>query len=1239
MRSFILPCSLLFACASSEEGIKIYNSTPTATITSHTDGTEFLESTLYTFVGQVSDDNHTSADLVVIWSSDTRELCLESSPNANGESSCQVMLDPTETKVQLQVTDPEGVAAMASIDVVVQESDAPTIELLSPTTEDAYYSDQLIPFSAVINDREDEPAELLYVWTSSRDGALSMEATPDSDGTISSFATLTEGQHAISLRVEDSSGKTTTRDVAIVVGGPNIEPQCGIDAPESGSGFVVGQNITFTAMASDDNINNSLLQISWTSDIDGVFNTTAPSTDGDLTVVYDALSIGNHIITLKVEDEVGGLCSDTVSLAVGTPPTLTLTAPMSGDVVSLGDSVSFVGTVSDEEDISNEITMSWVSDLDGVFSTQGSDSNGNLAFGYSALSSGFHNLTTTATDSDGLTTSVVRSLRINTPPSAPEVSILPEGSSTTDNLEVALVESPDLDGDTISYSYVWLKNGISTSYISTSVPASATSYGDVWTVRVTPNDGYTDGVFGEASAIIENTAPTLDSVGITPSAAYNDSVLTCLGTASDADQSVAVTYSWMVGTDTYTGDTLDLSSLSVSPNDGIVCTAHVEDDAGASDDASASVTVLNRDPSVSAVVIDPVVVYSNSSVSCSASLLDDDAEIPTHTVDWSVGGVSIGSGDSLQLDSTMLSVGDVLTCTVTASDSFGGSASGSVSASIQNTAPTIDGVSLVPTTPSKHDTLTCSAAASDIDGDTPSVDVQWENQTSGATYTSTSTGNGMAELDLSTVLVSAQDLVACVVTASDSSGDIATQTEMVEIANSAPTFDTPASITPNSGVLTNTVLSCSASSSDPDDGTLASVFSWYNGTTLLGTGSTYTVLSTETDVGDSISCVATAEDSDGETATSTASVMIENTVPTLSGSAIDLATVYNNDTVTCSAFVSDPDESLTVGYAWTLNGSLVGSGSSLDLSTTAAMPEDTLECLALVGDTQGESASETVSTIIANRLPSAPTIITTPDPALEGIDDLSCSVDVASSDDDGQSVLYSYAWIDPDGTTQQTTLETASLNDTYLAAGTMNMEGIWTCEVTPSDGVDAGSMVSSTLVVEPEVSDYVGVIEMPESGTINGYSGYWNCNGGMRTVIRVTLTENCTDPEIAIYQHSSADSSIQGSYYIMNESGTVLDFTPFETHSNCNPSGQGGWCTPQQFSGITLEAETAYWLAFQNGNGACDMSGPSVYTDSNARTVGIATFDQPRMDNPGSDTRGLPSTSVSWQNRWQLVCF
>ena len=68
----------------SEEGVKVYNTDPEASITSHASGTELMEAVEYTFVGQVSDGNHGMSELKVVWSTDTRALCEESVPGASG---------------------------------------------------------------------------------------------------------------------------------------------------------------------------------------------------------------------------------------------------------------------------------------------------------------------------------------------------------------------------------------------------------------------------------------------------------------------------------------------------------------------------------------------------------------------------------------------------------------------------------------------------------------------------------------------------------------------------------------------------------------------------------------------------------------------------------------------------------------------------------------------------------------------------------------------------------------------------------------------------------------------------------------------------------------------------------------------------------------------------------------------------------------------------------------------------
>ena len=63
------------------------------------------------------------------------------------------------------------------------------------TQNSNHYSDQLIHFSGVIGDNEDAPEDLIVSWSSSVDGDLILDTSPDADGVISDYGYLSEGQH------------------------------------------------------------------------------------------------------------------------------------------------------------------------------------------------------------------------------------------------------------------------------------------------------------------------------------------------------------------------------------------------------------------------------------------------------------------------------------------------------------------------------------------------------------------------------------------------------------------------------------------------------------------------------------------------------------------------------------------------------------------------------------------------------------------------------------------------------------------------------------------------------------------------------------------------------------------------------------------------------------------------------------------------------------------------------------
>jgi hypothetical protein len=1094
----------ILACSDSEEGLKIYNSDPMATITSHVDGAELLESVEYTFVGIVADDNHSTTDLRVKWSTDTRELCAETYPDADGSTSCRVGLEPSDTQLKLQVLDPEDSATLSSISINVQETEAPGIELLSPRTDGVYYSDQLIQFSARISDAEDDVYDLIYEWSSSLEGALPFTVGPDSDGSIEAFMMLSPGQHAISLNVEDTTGKSKTESVVIQVGGPNQEPLCEITEPSPSSTYNLGQNVTFLGTVTDPDINNSLLDIQWISDQDGIFNTTAANTSGELSFITNTLSVGNHTITLQVEDEIGGLCTDTLLLSLGTPPTLEVDEPINSSIFSLNEAITFTATVSDTEELPSDISLSWNSHIDGEFSTQGSDSNGNIYFSFSDLSAGIHNILVYATDSSGLSSSASLSLQINTPPSAPSIEISPEPAYTSDDLYITLTEAADPDGDAITYAYQWYQNGSATAYTSQTVPSSAISSNEVWKIRVTPNDGYIDGNYAEENITISNSEPTVDSISISPTTAYNDSTLTCLATANDDDQSLSVDYSWFSGSNALgNGATLDLSTLTILPTANITCMASVEDDAGASASMQTDRMLENRDPSVSAVQISPTTIYNDDLVSCSATVVDDDGELPTHSTSWSVGGVIIGTGDSIQLDSNTISVGETLICTFEASDSYAATDSDTTSIVISNRSPLIENISLLPNEPSKNDTVLCSASTQDPDFDTTTLTFEWSNGTTGDIYAATSTTTSSSSLDLSTTSALVSDTILCSMTATDIHGSSSNSTQTVTVMNSAPEFDATAEISPNTGVYTNTQLTCTATATDPNDGSITPVFAWSVNGSPLYTGNSYTILAADTDVGDIITCTATATDSDLQSTSSSVAVTIENTEPVLSGTLITPSSgIYNDGSISCTASVADPDETLVITYSWQLASNIIGTSSSINLSTTSALPDDSILCISNVLDTSGASDSESTSITVENRAPSAPVISISPSDPMEGVDDLVCTIDTPSIDPDGETVTYIYVWL-LNGS--QTTETSSTVSSSDIIQGEE-----WTCLVTPTDGSVLGTDTSDSVVISGDalancneildaglsIGDGVYEIDPDGTGSFDAYCDMTTDGGG-----------------------------------------------------------------------------------------------------------------------------------------------
>ena len=184
------------------------------------------------------------------------------------------------------------------------------------------------------------------------------------------------------------------------------------------------------------------------------------------------------------------------------------------------------------------------------------------------------------------------------------------------------------------------------------------------------------------------------------------------------------------------------------------------------------------------------------------------------------------------------------------------------------------------------------------------------------------------------------------------------------------------------------------------------------------------------------------------------------------------STVYTNDTIIATALFSDDDGHTVSGsYAWHVIDVATGTDTEVQNNSdntlsgvTSFDRDDEVYVIVTPNDGIGDGTPQTSSSItISNTPPTGLTISSTPDPATTGQDDLVCSVGhPAATDEDGDSVAYTYVWTDDSGTVQQTTSTTAT-SDVFLASGTS--DGTWTCEVTPNDGTDDGSSDSTVISV------------------------------------------------------------------------------------------------------------------------------------------------------------------------------
>jgi hypothetical protein len=376
-----------------------------------------------------------------------------------------------------------------------------------------------------------------------------------------------------------------------------------------------------------------------------------------------------------------------------------------------------------------------------------------------------------------------------------------------------------------------------------------------------------------------------------------------------------------------------------------------------------------------------------------------------------------------------------------------------------NDPPVIDELSLNPAAIHTDDMLIATIEASDPDGDNVEIDYAWY------------VDGVVLEAVTSSVLASSwfvrDQLIYLVATPSDgdSQGEPVTS-DLITVLNSVPEI-LDATLVPTSPAEGDTI-SVSIAATDEDDsdqGRLSYQYAWYLDGALVSTSSTLS--SAAFDKRQAIYVVLTASDgTDSSAAYTSATVTVANSVPVVASVHLSPTQAYTDDTIEAvvgGTYDADGD-SVSLSYTWTVDGVTVGAvGSTLDGSAWFGKGQQ-VGVVVTPNDGEDDGLGLTSSTLtVRNTAPEAPEIAIEPDNPVPGVDDLVCDIELASFDADGDSVDYSFAWLQ-DGHAYTATTTTWLSGDTVPASATSEGEE-WRCTVTPSDGDDDGASAVVSVFV------------------------------------------------------------------------------------------------------------------------------------------------------------------------------
>ena len=708
--------------------------------------------------------------------------------------------------------------------------------------------------------------------------------------------------------------------------------------------------------------------------------------------------------------------SSIITVDVKAPPMASFTYTPHTPIV--GDTVTFDASAS--------------SDLDGTIESYAWDfGDGTTGTGvtktHTYTTADTYNVTLKITDNDTLTDTAARDVTVSPPALQPPTASFiysPTTPQVDETVTFNASTSSDPDGTIVSYEWAFGDGESVNMTVATVTHAYADNGTYKVTLKVTDNDGLSDTTFKDITVLNRPPNATFTESAET---VYTGEIITFNASDSyDPDGSIT-NYFWDFGDGT--NATGMATEHSYADDGNYTVTLTVTDDDGATHNATATKTVLNRSP-VASFTESAEIIYLNETIHFNATgSYDPDGNITSYF--WEFGDGTNATGVTTE-HSYPLEGNYTVTLTVTDDDDATNSTS--ASKTVLNRPPVAvftESAEQVYT----NETIHFNASES-YDSDGSIISYLWdfgdETNATGVMVEHAYVDDGNYTVTLT-------------VTDDDNATD--TTTAIKAVLNRPPVAIFAES---TETAYIGEAIVFNASDSYDLDGTIASYF-WDFGDETNTTG---VIVNHAYDINGTFTVTLTVTDDDGTSNSSSSTKTILKNEPPIPLFTESVETVYTGEIITFNASDSyDPDGSIT-NYFWDFGDGTNTTGLTVN---HAYVDDDVYTITLTVTDDDGETATKSTTKTVLNRPPIA---LFTENPTIAFTDEI-IHFDASSSNDPDGSVI-SYFWDFGDGTDATGVMVDHAYVDDDVYTVTLT--------VTDDDGETATKSTTKTVLNRPPIA-------------------------------------------------------------------------------------------------------------------------------------------------------------------------